>query len=70
MIETIIYFTSKTLYSERTKYYNSGLALYGKPHASPENKGENCPFEEKGLLQRVHWRRLSSKCIGFSLAKL
>ena len=34
MIETIIYFTSKTLYSERTKYYNSGLALYGKPHAS------------------------------------
>lgn len=71
MIETINYFTSKTLYSERTKDYNSGLALYGKPQASPENKGENCPFEEEeGLLQRVHWRRLSSKCIGFSLAKL
>lgn len=64
MIETIIYFTSKTLYSERTKDYNSGLALYGKPQASPENKGENCPFEEeKGLLEspleetefKVYW---------------
>lgn len=47
MIETISYFTSKTLYSERTKDYSSGLALYGKPQVSPENKGENCPFEEE-----------------------
>lgn len=47
MIETISYFTSKTLYSERTKDYSSGLAFYGKPQVSPENKGENCPFEEE-----------------------
>lgn len=84
-IKQTVILPAEWAYSVTEKNRNSGNAGYGEPQASPETKGEECSFIEKGGVgrscykRRVHWRKLAvqrvvafhwQSCDSFSLAGL